>query len=70
MPLINCKISLHLTCSKQVILVACTAANQVPKFRITNTKIYVPVVTLSTQENIKLLKQSEIKQLKINLKNH
>ena len=26
---------------------------------MTNTKLYVPVVTLSTQENIKLLKQLE-----------
>ena len=66
MPLINCKISLQLTCSKQIILAAGTTANQVPKFRITNAKIYVPVVTLSTQENIKLLKQLEIKQLKTN----
>ena len=58
-PLINCKITLQLTCSKKSILVAATAANQVPKFRITNTKLYVPVLTLSTQENIKLLKQLE-----------
>ena len=41
------------------ILVARTVANQVPKFRITNAKLYVPVVTLSTQGNIKLLKQLE-----------
>ena len=59
MLLINCKITLRLTCSKKSILVAGTAANQVPKFRITKTKLYVPVVTLSTQENIKLLKQLE-----------
>ena len=39
------------------ILVAGTVANQVPKVRITSTKLYVPVV--STQENIKLLKQLE-----------
>ena len=51
MPLINYEITLQLTCSKKSILVAYTAANQVPKFRITNTKLYVPVVT---QENIKL----------------
>ena len=25
------------------------------KFRITNTKLYAPVITLSTEENIKLL---------------
>ena len=46
MPLISCKITLQLTCSK--ILVAGTAANQVLKFRITNTKLYIPVVTLKT----------------------
>ena len=33
--------------------------NQVPKFEITDTKIYVPVVTLSTQENAKLLHESK-----------
>ena len=57
--LINCEIILLLTCSKKSILVSGTAANQVPKFRITNAKLYVPVVTLSTQDNIKLLKQLE-----------
>ena len=31
--------------------------NQKPTFKITDTKLYVPVVTLSTQDNIKLLKQ-------------
>ena len=58
-PLINCKITIKLTCSKKSILAAGNVANQVPKFRITNTKLYDPVVTLSTQENIKLLKQLE-----------
>ena len=37
--------------------VAGTAANQVPTFTITDTKLSVPVVTLSTQDNAKLLKQ-------------
>ena len=32
-------------------------ANQVLTFAITNTKLYVPVVTFSTQDNVKLLKQ-------------
>ena len=58
-PLINCEIALQMTCSKRSTLVAVTASNQLTKFRITDTKIYVPVVTLSTQENIKLLKQLE-----------
>ena len=40
-------------------LIAGTAANQVPKFKVTDTKPYVPVVTLSTQDNVKLLKQLE-----------
>ena len=46
-----------MTCSLESILEAGTAANQVPKIRVANTKLYVLVVTLSTQENIKLLKQ-------------
>ena len=32
-------------------------ADQVPEFKIADTKIYVPVVTLSTHVNVKLLKQ-------------
>ena len=39
----------------------CTVAgavnNQISSFQITDKKLYVAVVTLSTQENIKLLKQ-------------
>ena len=57
MPLINCKISLPLKWSKNCILVAGTVANQKPYFEIIDTKIYVPVVTLSTEGNVKLLKQ-------------
>ena len=56
MPLINCEISLQLKWSKNCILVAGTVANKNPSFEINDTKLYVPVVTLSTQENIKLLK--------------
>ena len=33
------------------------AAGQVVSFMITNTKLYVPVVTLSTKDNTKLTKQ-------------
>ena len=56
MPLINCEISLHLKWSKKSIVVAGIINNQNPSFQITDTKLYAPVVTLSTQENIKLLK--------------
>ena len=32
---------------------------QMPTFTITDRKLYVPVVTLSTQDNVKLLKKLE-----------
>ena len=57
MPLINCEISLQLKWSRNYFIVAGTANNQNPTFQINDTKLYVPVVTLSTQETIKLLKQ-------------
>ena len=59
MPLINCEISLQLKSSKKCIIVAGTVNNQNPSFQITGTKLYIPLVTLSTLENIKLLKQLE-----------
>ena len=55
MVLINCQIFLQLKWSGNCILVAATAANQNPYFETTDTKLYVPVVTLSTQDNIKRL---------------
>ena len=59
MPLTNCEISLQLKWSKNFILVGGTTANQNPEFKLTDTKLYVPVVTLSPQDNVKLLKQLE-----------
>ena len=52
MPLINWKISLQLKWSRNCIIVAGTTNNQNPTFQINDTKLYVPVVTLSAQENI------------------
>ena len=57
MPLINCEVSLILTWSSTCVLAAVGDANQAATFAITNTKLYVPVVTLSTQENTKFLQQ-------------
>ena len=57
MPLINCEVNLILTWSSTCVLVATDVANQNATFPITNTKLYVPVVTLSTQENTKFLQQ-------------
>ena len=59
-PLINCEINLIETRSVQWFIVAGTVPNQVPTFPITDTKLHVPVVTLSTQGNVKLLKQLNV----------
>ena len=58
MPLVNCKIDLELTWHKDcMISSADAAANHVVSFMITDTKLYVPVVTLSTKDNTNLTKQ-------------
>ena len=57
MSLIDYEISLQLKWFANCFLVAGTVAGQVPTFTITDTKLYVPVVTLSTQYNAKLLEQ-------------
>ena len=57
MPLINCEVNLILTWSSTCVLAAVGDADQAATFAITNTKLYVPVVTLSTQENTKFLQQ-------------
>ena len=54
MPLINCEVNLILTWSKDCVITNSTGEG---KFKITQTKLYVPVVTLSTQDNAKLLQQ-------------
>ena len=59
MPLINCEISFQLKWSEDYIVIAVTAANQESKFEITDTKLCLLTVTLSTQDNVKLLKQLE-----------
>ena len=57
MPLINCEVNLNLTWSSTCVLIATKISNQNATFAITNTKRYVPVVTLSTQENTKFYQQ-------------
>ena len=57
MALINCEVNLILTWSSTCVLVSTNVANQGATFAITDTKLYVPVVTLSTQENTKFLQQ-------------
>ena len=54
MPLINSEVNLILTWSSTCVITNSTSAGT---FEITDTKLYVPVVTLSTKENAKLLQQ-------------
>ena len=54
MPLINCEISLILTWSKNCIVSSATGETEIA---ITDSEIYVPVVTSSTQDSKKLLQQ-------------
>ena len=54
-PLINGEINLILTWSVNCVIVSTSVSNQNATFEITDTKLYVPVVTLSTQDNSKLL---------------
>ena len=58
MPLVNCKVDLELTWTKDcVISSANAAANTVISFKVTDTKLYVPIVTLLTKDNSNLTKQ-------------
>ena len=57
MPLINCEVELILTWSAGCVIIYPDVASQVPTFTITETNLYVPVVTSSTQGNAKLLPQ-------------
>ena len=54
MSLINYETNLILTWSRDCVIANSTGAG---KFVITETKLYVPIVTLSTQDNAKLLQQ-------------
>ena len=58
--LINCEINLDLNWSKKCVLVATATADQDATFSIADTDIYVPVVTLSTHDNVKLLRLIKI----------
>ena len=57
MRLINCEVNLILIWSTNCVIVYSNVANQVPTFEITETNLYVSVVTLSTHDNAKLLPQ-------------
>ena len=54
MPLINGNVNLVLSWSPTCVISSATGEI---KFKITDTKLYVPVVTLSAQDNAELLQQ-------------
>ena len=57
MLLINSKTNTFFTWSAEFIMVTKTVVSQEPKSAITDTKLYVSNVTLSVQDNAKLLQQ-------------
>ena len=54
MPLVNCEVDVILTSSKDSVTTNSPGAGN---FKITETKLYVPIVTWSTHDNTKLLQQ-------------
>ena len=60
MPLINCKIKLNLTWKKECVL--STAADDAVSI-INDTKLYVPVVTLSKEDNKDFIEQRNISKI-------
>ena len=56
-PPINGKVNLILTWSKDCVITNSTGEG---KFKITETKFYIPVVVLSTQDSAKLLQQLKL----------
>ena len=60
MSLIICEINLIQIWSANCFIIDTPVNNQLPTFAITDTKLYVPLVTLSTQDNGKLLQQLKL----------
>ena len=56
MPLINCKIHLELNWSTDCVV---SNTNADTTFKIRNTKLYVPIVTLSNKDSVRLVKLLE-----------
>ena len=53
MPLINCKIHPELSWPKNCVM---SSVVGVTTFKIKQTKLYIPIVTLSNKDNVKLVK--------------
>ena len=57
MSLINCEVNLILAWPENCVIIPTNVANQNAMFAITHTNLYVPVITLSQQDNAKFLQQ-------------
>ena len=58
MKLINLDMDLISTWSENCVILSTNVGNQGASFAITETKLYVPVATLSTGDNAKLLNET------------
>ena len=60
MPLINCEIHLELNWNNNCVMYGADENtgddDRKTTFKITSTKLYVPIVTLSTKDNVSLIK--------------
>ena len=65
MSLINSEVNLIITWNASCVIVSTNIAKPNAVFAITDTKLYIPIVTLSTHDNAKLLQQlkSDIKRV-------
>ena len=54
MPFINCEVTLYFNSSEECVI---CEANRATTFAKVSDKLYVPIVTLSTQDNATLLQQ-------------
>ena len=60
MPLINCEVEFILNWYENRVIISTNVADQNPTFTIMEANLYVPVVTLSTQDNAELLPQLKL----------
>ena len=60
MPLNNCEVELILTWPENCVIIGTNVADQNPTLTITETNLCVPVITLSTQDNLKLIRQLKL----------
>ena len=66
MPLSNCEIGLNLTWSEKCVI---CEVNRARAFALIDKKLHVPVVTLSTQDNAKLLQELKVGFKRMNNRN-